>query len=305
MLAPDHELSEEELAAQVERYKEYMKKKYEQERIENAKLLEQRKQQNQQNQQTSSSTSSSSSSLSSSSSGSSSSTSTSSENKKKGGKGLRLLGKKNKAGGGGGGGAPPPVYKSTLEEVMSLQADKPELQIPIILQTLCDAVKSLNGFHTEGIFRISGDLEQINQLKEQLNSQNYKITSQDPHAVAGCLKLWVRELAKPLVPEEYYDQCIRSSNRPAELVPIVKQLPQINQRVLDYLIRYLVELCQPEYTAATKMVPENLAIVFAPGILRCSDPAKMMQNAMLEGLFVENLIGVYSKQLADDAGWKL
>lgn len=30
----------------------------------------------------------------------------------------------------------------------------------------------------------------------------------DPHVAASLFKLWLRELAQPLVPEEYYAECM-------------------------------------------------------------------------------------------------
>ncbi len=123
---------------------------------------------------------------------------------------------------------PVSVFNSTLDGVMSLQTNKPECDIPIILPTLTKALTELNGLltscntakatldshdisflvctitglQTEGIFRIPAQLEEVMELKEQLNNQDYNILSTNPHAVGACLKLWFRELSEPLIPNE-------------------------------------------------------------------------------------------------------
>lgn len=56
---------------------------------------------------------------------------------------------------------------------------------------------------------------------------------------ASLLKLWYRELEEPLIPHEFYDECINHYDNPEAAVNVVLGLPHINKLVLCYLIRFL------------------------------------------------------------------
>lgn len=56
---------------------------------------------------------------------------------------------------------------------------------------------------------------------------------------ASLLKLWYRELEEPLIPHEFYEQCIAHYESPEAAVAVVHALPRINRLVLCYLIRFL------------------------------------------------------------------
>lgn len=59
-----------------------------------------------------------------------------------------------------------------------------------------------------------------------------------------------------------------------------------------YLIHFLQKFAQPEVVANTKMDSSNLAMVFAPNILRCisEDPRVILENARKEMAFLRTLI---------------
>lgn len=56
---------------------------------------------------------------------------------------------------------------------------------------------------------------------------------------ASLLKLWYRELEEPLIPHEFYEECISHYDNPEAAVNVVLGLPHINKLVLCYLIRFL------------------------------------------------------------------
>lgn len=58
-------------------------------------------------------------------------------------------------------------------------------------------------------------------------------------STASLLKLWYRELEEPLIPHEFYDECIKYYDNPEAAVKVVLGLPHINKLVLCYLIRFL------------------------------------------------------------------
>lgn len=147
-------------------------------------------------------------------------------------------------------------------------------------------------------------------------------------SAASLLKLWYRELEEPLIPHEFYEQCIAQYESPEAAVAVVHSLPRINRLVLCYLIRFL-QVCgtlghqhpcpgtpcptvcppqhalplptshcllqvfvQPANVAITKMDVSNLAMVMAPNCLRCrsDDPRVIFENTRKEMSFLRVLI---------------
>ncbi|CAI8043664.1 Rho GTPase-activating protein 39 [Geodia barretti] len=99
----------------------------------------------------------------------------------------------------------PPVFGASLDEVMELQGEThPHLPIPWVVTALCDVILALKGPQTEGIFRVPGDIDEVNALKLKVEKGDIPMESlKDPHVPASLLKLWFRELEEPLIPEEY------------------------------------------------------------------------------------------------------
>ncbi|XP_059217865.1 uncharacterized protein LOC106086047 isoform X2 [Stomoxys calcitrans] len=187
------------------------------------------------------------------------------------------------------------MFGNTIEEVMLLQKDKfPFRKLPWIQTTLSEHVLLLNGKQTEGIFRVSADVDEVNCLKNRLDRwevPDYKNTMVDAHAPASLLKLWYRELYDPLIPDELYDECVNTED-PDKAKAIVDRLPELNKLVLTYLIHFLQQFSHPDVVSATKMDSSNLAMVFAPNCLRCTsdDPKVILENARKEMSFMRTLI---------------
>lgn len=66
------------------------------------------------------------------------------------------------------------------------------------------------GLEAEGLFRISGNNIQINQIKEQVNEgKKIKLeTLGNIHTITGLIKLYLRDLPKPMLTFEHYDALI-------------------------------------------------------------------------------------------------
>ncbi|XP_037944556.1 uncharacterized protein LOC119677329 [Teleopsis dalmanni] len=187
------------------------------------------------------------------------------------------------------------MFGNTLSEVMELQKDKFQFRkLPWIQTTLSEHVLLLNGKQTEGIFRVSADVDEVNCLKNRLDRwevPDYKNTMVDAHAPASLLKLWYRELYDPLIPDELYEECVNTEN-PDKAKEIVNKLPELNKLVLTYLIHFLQQFSHSDVVSCTKMDSSNLAMVFAPNCLRCTsdDPKVILENARKEMSFMRTLI---------------
>ena len=115
---------------------------------------------------------------------------------------------------------------------------------------------------------------------------------QDAHLPASLLKLWYRELYDPLIPNEFYEECIRNCDKPKECVSVIQRLPEINRLVFTYLIRFLKVFAASENVAVTKMDASNLSMIMAPNCLRCksNEPKVIMENTKKEMQFLNTLI---------------
>ncbi|XP_025755240.1 rho GTPase-activating protein 39 isoform X4 [Oreochromis niloticus] len=187
----------------------------------------------------------------------------------------------------------PSMFGSSLEEVMALQKERyPDRQLPWVQTRLSEEVLCLNGDQTEGIFRVPGDIDEVNALKLQVDQWKIPTGLEDPHIPASLLKLWYRELEEPLIPHEFYEECISHYDNPEAAVGVVLGLPHINKLVLCYLIRFLQVFAQPANVAITKMDVNNLAMVMAPNCLRCQsdDPRVIFENTRKEMSFIRVLV---------------
>lgn len=140
------------------------------------------------------------------------------------------------------------MFGATLSEVMALQRDRfPNRELPWIQTTLTRQVLARGGILTEGIFRVSADADEVSALKsclDRFEDGTILAASQDAHAPASLLKLWVRELYEPLIPDSFYTECVSMRHDDAEasaanVAALVDRLPDLNRRVLCHLIRFL------------------------------------------------------------------
>lgn len=147
----------------------------------------------------------------------------------------------------------------------------PHQKVPITLPFLADGILALGGTKSEGIFRVPGDGDLVSELKLRIDKGYYTLDGlDDPHVLASLFKLWLRELADPLIPDEMYNDCTMQSNDPAACVQIVHRLPTINRRVVLFVVSFLQLFLEEKVQAITKMTAPNLALVMAPNLLRCS-----------------------------------
>ncbi|KAM4691342.1 rho GTPase-activating protein 39 [Rhinophrynus dorsalis] len=187
----------------------------------------------------------------------------------------------------------PSLFGSSLEEIMERQRDVyPDRRLPWVQTQLSQQVLALGGERTEGIFRVPGDIDEVNALKVQVEQWRIPDNLSDPTIPASLLKLWYRELEEPLIPQQFYKQCISNYENPDAAVSVVQQLPELNRLVLCYLIHFLQIFSQPSKVGTTKMDVNNLAMVMAPNCLRCQsdDPRIIFENTRKEMSFLRMLI---------------
>ncbi|XP_041710278.2 rho GTPase-activating protein 44 isoform X4 [Coregonus clupeaformis] len=161
-----------------------------------------------------------------------------------------------------------PCYGKPLEEHLALSGRDIAFPIEACVTMLLEC-----GMQEEGLFRVAPSASKLKKLKASLDCgvmdvQEYSV---DPHAIAGALKSYLRELPEPLMTFELYDEWIQASNiqdqdkRLQALLTACEKLPLANGNNFKYLIKFLAKL--DDYQDENKMTPGNIAIVLGPNLL--------------------------------------
>jgi RhoGAP domain len=124
------------------------------------------------------------------------------------------------------------VFGDTLENIMERQQKTmPDKETPMILNVLAEAILKLNGAKSEGIFRVPGDAEAVGNLRCQLDKNEFTLNEdiKDPNIPGSLLKLWLRELADPVIPPDFYEMCVavgkgEATKSPAEVLQDAKDI---------------------------------------------------------------------------------
>ncbi|XP_069712272.1 SH3 domain-binding protein 1 isoform X2 [Phaenicophaeus curvirostris] len=145
-----------------------------------------------------------------------------------------------------------------------------EIALPI---EACVMMLLASGMREEGLFRLAAGASVLRKLKSSLASGSNALEEfySDPHAVAGALKSYLRELPQPLMTFELYNEWVKVASlkdvdgRIQSLQDTCSRLPQESYNNLRYLIKFLAKLA--EHQEVNKMTPSNIAIVLGPNLL--------------------------------------
>ncbi|KAJ8254349.1 hypothetical protein COCON_G00209610 [Conger conger] len=143
------------------------------------------------------------------------------------------------------------VYGASL--LSHLEESSREIAAPI---QECVRMLLQTGLKEEGLFRLTAAASVVRRLKCCLDNGDidHSEFSCDPHAVAGALKSYLRELPEPLMTFELYNDWLKAAGE--------KDVADNNLR---YLVQFLARLS--EHQAVNRMSPSNIAIVLGPNLL--------------------------------------
>ncbi|KAJ6143223.1 Rho GTPase activation protein [Penicillium samsonianum] len=157
--------------------------------------------------------------------------------------------------------------------------------IPAIV-TRCIQEVELRGMDMEGIYRKSGAASVIQTIREGFERSPFDYDISDPdldiHAVTSTLKQYFRKLPNPLITYEVYELVIDSaevspmSARIELLQKSLLELPRVHRDVLEFLIFHLRRVV--ERHEENLMTSQNVAVVFAPTIMRPESLAREMTD---------------------------
>uniref|UniRef100_A0A1A7WWN2 Rho GTPase-activating protein 17 n=1 Tax=Iconisemion striatum TaxID=60296 RepID=A0A1A7WWN2_9TELE len=184
-----------------------------------------------------------------------------------------------------------PAFGTALEE--HLKRSNREIALPI---EACVMMLLETGMKEEGLFRIAAGASKLKKLKAALDCSTSQLEEfySDPHAVAGALKSYLRELPEPLMTFSLYDEWIQASNvsdpdkRLQALWVTCDHLPKANKANFRYLVKFLTRLAQE--SEANKMTPSNIAIVLGPNLLWAKTEGTLAEMAAATSVHVVAII---------------
>ncbi|KAK9385559.1 hypothetical protein V1515DRAFT_607818 [Lipomyces mesembrius] len=166
------------------------------------------------------------------------------------------------------------IFGITLAQAIEISyIAKGDVKLPSVVYRCIEYLDAKDAAKEEGIFRLSGSSTVIRALKERFNTDADVDLLEDGahydvHAVAGLLKLYLRELPTNILTEDLkveFVQSIEIQNRQSRLdmlYVLLRQLPPENFSLLKALSRFLIKIV--EKSDQNKMNIRNVGIVFAP-----------------------------------------
>eukprot|EP00076_Gallus_gallus_P010721 XP_004945316.1 rho GTPase-activating protein 17 isoform X4 [Gallus gallus] len=184
-----------------------------------------------------------------------------------------------------------PAFGTPLEE--HLKRSGREIAIPI---EACVMMLLETGMREEGLFRIAAGASKLKKLKAALDCSTSQLDEfySDPHAVAGALKSYLRELPEPLMTYALYEEWTQAANiqdqdkKLQELWKICNKLPKHYHANFRYLIKFLAKLAQN--SDVNKMTPSNVAIVLGPNLLWAKTEGSLAEMAAATSVHVVAII---------------
>ncbi|XP_032057719.1 rho GTPase-activating protein 32 isoform X2 [Aythya fuligula] len=158
--------------------------------------------------------------------------------------------------------------------------------VPQVLKSCTEFIEKYG--IVDGIYRVSGVASNIQKLRHEFDSEQIPdLTKEtyvhDIHSVSSLCKLYFRELPNPLLTYHLYDKfsdavsAATDDERLVKIHDVIQQLPPPHYRTLEFLMRHLARLA--DYCSVTNMHAKNLAIVWAPNLLR----SKQVESSCFNG----------------------
>ncbi|XP_033073607.1 rho GTPase-activating protein 17 isoform X5 [Trachypithecus francoisi] len=184
-----------------------------------------------------------------------------------------------------------PAFGTPLEE--HLKRSGREIALPI---EACVMLLLETGMKEEGLFRIGAGASKLKKLKAALDCSTSHLDEfySDPHAVAGALKSYLRELPEPLMTFNLYEEWTQVASvqdqdkKLQDLWRTCQKLPPQNFVNFRYLIKFLAKLAQT--SDVNKMTPSNIAIVLGPNLLWAKNEGTLAEMAAATSVHVVAVI---------------
>ena len=149
----------------------------------------------------------------------------------------------------------------------------------------------------EGIYRKSGGSGQVNSVRDGFQKDmEFDISDEDLdiHAITSALKQYFRRLPNPLITYEVYDALLEAGQiadlekRALQMREAINDLPKAHFDCLEFLVFHLTRVMDKQGT--NLMTPLNLAVVFAPTIMRPQSIEREMSDMQGQRIAVQSLL---------------
>jgi len=210
---------------------------------------------------------------------------------------------------------------------LELRCEFEKRLIPAIVSRCIEEVEE-RGMDMEGVYRKSGGSGQVKTIQagfeKEYNSYDISDPDLDIHAVTSALKQYFRKLPTPLITYDVYDSLLeagqlsnigaadgennsaanisRAEKQTLALRSAVNDLPEHHRNCLEYLCQHLRRVMSMQ--DKNLMTSLNLAVVFAPTIMRPSSIEREMSDMLAQRTAVQALLelgdGVFGEDDEDD-----
>ncbi|XP_035826820.1 N-chimaerin [Aplysia californica] len=179
--------------------------------------------------------------------------------------------------------------------------------IPFVVEKCVKEIEA-RGIDLEGLYRLAGFHDDVEALRLAFDkdAENTDVSCnkyEDINTICSALKLYFRLLPIPLITCEVYKKLMEiiknEDNSPSDQVRLMKEpissLPPAHFHTLKYMCQHLARVVDHKQT--NKMSFENLAIVFAPTLMRDddTDPMASLMAAKFEQKVTEVILVNHAK----------
>jgi RhoGAP domain len=184
------------------------------------------------------------------------------------------------------------LFGAPLHEVLAQEQEiRPDAALPRFIEQIVNHVL-LKGLDQEGIFRISGQKGEMEQMEADINAGRPLVIDRDTtnvHNLTGLLKKYLRDLPQPLCTPGLYERFLEVQRQfPQDeqkeacfeaLKELFTELPKENFRMLEAIFRMTYHV--QNSSEVNKMTANNLGVVFGPNILysKGGDDVASLTNA--------------------------
>lgn len=166
------------------------------------------------------------------------------------------------------------VFGVPLEKSIARARVKEGYELPAVVYRAIEYLEAKDAYQEEGLYRLSGSTADIRSLRDRYNDNGDfdlvadKLVYHDVHAVAGLLKLYLRELPASVLTTALQPQFLHimdlldRRDRIMELARLVSLLPLANYTLLRALMAHLIKVVTN--SSVNKMTIRNVGIVFSP-----------------------------------------
>lgn len=148
----------------------------------------------------------------------------------------------------------------------------------------------MRGLDFEGIYRKSGSKSQVDSILDYFGGDlsSESALHGDISAVTSAVKQYLRYLAIPVIPFDYYDSFISARDDVKAMQEVCQTLPENHFVTLQAIIRHLSIVASHGDT--NLMTPHNLAVVFAPTLVRDESGRREIEDMNLRSNAAQLLI---------------